>query len=563
MKRAPSSVDGFIPRRPHSQLGELHAVKRPEQQVKPVDRSLHTGDDGSVMNAPVGQARTEKLIGRSDIDESLSQLNDQDDQNGLKGFKKRRITDAPTGKPKRKIRRIIKWIVIVLLLSALGAGIYMGIKVLNASDSVFQGNFLAVFQNKPLKEDENGRSNFLIIGTSEDDPGHEGANLTDSLMVVSVDQTNKNAYMISIPRDLYVDYGRICPAGYRGKINTFYSCVNDGQDAAAEQDRQQQTRALIGELLGIDIQYSVHVNYTVVRDVINAIGGSITLTIESRDPRGILDSNFDWKCGATFAIRKQVCPPNGHFIQYPNGEVTLDAEHALYLAQARGDIAPTYGLEQSNFDREKNQQKVLVATKDKAVSAGTLTNIGKVTALIDALGHNLRTNIDTSEIRTLMDLGVAIKSADIKSISLIDAEPPLLTTGDVGGGSSVFPTAGLYVYSDIQAYIAKNLSSDPVVREGASISVLNGSGVAGVAQTVANELIGKNYTVDEVGNAPDGTYEAIEIYQLNKDNAGTAKALAALYGVKLKTTTPPVSATGETDFIIIVGKDPAAASASN
>lgn len=150
-----------------------------------------------------------------------------------------------------------------------------------------------------------------------------------------------------------------------------------------------------------------------MRDVVKALDG-ITVTIESRDPRGQMDSNFDWKCKdgnayASLATMKKNCPPNGHFIDYPNGPVKLDAEHALYLAQARGDIAPTYGFEQSNFDREKNQQKILVAIKEKAMSGGTLTNLGKVSGLVDALGNNLRTNFDTSEIRTLMSLSQIIE----------------------------------------------------------------------------------------------------------------------------------------------------------
>lgn len=561
MKRNQSSVDGFIPRRPHGQLGELHNVKRPEERIQSVDRSLYSGDEAQATT--VGVVRQDKLLGRSDIDESLSQIDDEGEGSKSRGFKKRRKVDGKV-KPPRKVRRIVKWVAIILAIIIVGIGGYVALKLFFASGSVLQGNFFDILRNEPLKEDENGRSNFLILGTSEDDPGHDGAHLTDTMMILSVDQTNKNAYMISIPRDLYVDYGRGCTAGYRGKINAFFYCVNAGTDAAAEKDRQKQTRELVGEIFGLDIQYSVRVNYTVVRDVIKAIGGKVTLTIESRHPDGILDSNFDWKCGATYDERIQRCPPNGHYIQYPNGEITIDGEHALYLAQARGSREPTYGLEQSNFDREKNQQKVLVAIKEKAVSAGTLTNVGAVTGLIDALGSNLRTNVATKEIRTLMDLGTKIESSSIQSISLIDAEPALLTTGPVeGGGSSVYPTAGLYVYADIQAYIAKKFSRDPVVREGANITVLNGTDVFGAAQQVADTLGVKNYIIDEVGNAPAGTYDAIEIYQLNKDNPGTAKALEKLYNVKIKTTDPPVSVTGETDFVIIVGKDPSASGAES
>ncbi len=369
-------------------------------------------------------------------------------------------------------------------------------------------------------------------------------------MILSIDQNKKNAYTFSIPRDLEVEYGTACLSGYRGKINVYFSCSNEGEDDAAEQDRLTKTRLFIGDIVGMDIQYAVHVNYTVMRDVVNAIGGNITVNIDSRDPRGVMDSNFDWKCGNTFAKRKINCPPNGHFIDYPNGQVTLDAEHALYLAQARGDIAPTYGFEESNFDRERNQQMIVVAIREKALSAGTLTNLGAVTGLIDALGDNLRTNIKTNEVRTLMGLGQDIKTADIRSIDLRNEDDPMFT-----GGAQ--PVAGKYNYSDLQNYIDKQLTSDPVVREGANITVLNGSGVSGVGQKTADTLSDKNFNIDEVANAPEGTYAAIEIYQVNAKMTATAAKLKQIYGVTIKTTTPPVSVTGETDFVIIVGKAPA------
>ena len=447
-----------------------------------------------------------------------------------------------------------------LLVLVLGIVGFFIVKGLNASGSVLQGSLLDLVQSEPLKQDANGRSNFLLLGTSEDDPGHEAGYLTDSIMVLSVDQKNKNAYTFSIPRDLYVDYGQACTSGYRGKVNVYFSCVNDGEDDAAEQDRLTKTRGFIGEITGMDIQYAVHVNYTVMRDVVNAIGGNITVNIESRNPLGVMDSNFDWKCGKA-AVKKKNCPPDGHFIQYPIGPAVLDAEHALYLAQARGDRAPTYGFEQSNFDRERNQQKILVAIRDKALSAGTLTNLGSVTGLIDALGNNLRTNVETKEVRTLMEVAKDTKSENIMSIDLFSTDDPMFTTGNLpGAGSSVYPKAGVGNYTQLQAFLAKQLTSDPVVREGANITVLNGSGIAGVGQTVADSLEAKNYTIDEVANAPEGTYAAYEIYQIGEGNTATAAKLAELYKVTIKKTAPPVSVTGATDFVIIVGKDPAATS---
>ena len=560
MTKNQTSIDGFIPRRPGNRLGELHQVKNPDAAVKPIDRSLHTTARSSTQ--AVGTPRRGKGLGLDDIHESLRGIDDETLQDGGNKSRRQRRKDKKAGKkPKSKTRRIIKWVLIAILVAVLGVVGFLVVKGLNAGGHVLQGNIFNLVQNEPLKEDANGRSNFLILGTSEDDKGHEAGYLTDSIMILSVDQKNKNAYTFSIPRDLYVEYGEACLSGYRGKINVYFSCVNDGKNDAAEQDRLTKTRGFIGEIVGMDIQYAAHVNYTVMRDVVNAIGGTIQVNIEGdsgsgQQPNiGIMDANFDWKCGKV-SQRKVNCPPDGHFIDFEPGIQTLDAEHALYLAQARGDAA-NVGLAQSNFDRERNQQKILVAIRDKAMSAGTLTNLGAVTGLIDALGGNLRTNIETKEVRTLMDLGQKIKSTDIVSVDLYSKDAPIFTTGPLpGAGSSVYPKAGVGKYTELREYLAKQLTSDPVVREGANITVLNGSGVAGVGQTVADKLTAKKYTVDEVSNAPKGTYAAYEVYQIGEGNTATAAKLAELYGITIKTTAPPVSVTGSTDFVIIVGKDP-------
>lgn len=576
MNNRRSSIDGFIPRRADSQLGERRVVN---DTTMSAPRRKELRNEKDLVGNAVGRPRSGKAIGqhhvashghgraahtteessstklprRADIDESLRQLDgDKPPEKMSRRERKRWKKEHRSHKQKirRRIIRIIVIICAVLLLTAVG---FLAYKALLASGNVLQGSVFDLIQQQPLKKDADGRSNFLILGTSEDDPGHEGANLTDSIMILSIDQDKKDAYTFSIPRDLYVEYGQACLSGYRGKINVYFSCSNDGTDATAEQDRLTKTRELIGSIVGMDIQYAVHVNYTVMRDVVKAIGGSITVTIDSRDPRGVMDSNFDWKCGAR-AKRLQNCPPDGHYIQYANGVVTLDAEHALYLAQARGDAAPTYGFEQSNFDRERNQQKILVAIRDKALSTGTLTNIGSVTNLIDALGSNLRTNIATKEIRTLMSVAQKIDSTNIHSLDFYSDDNKLFTTGTLAGaGSSVYPAAGLFDYSKLQAYIAKELTSDPVVKESAHVVVLNGSNVSGVAQKLADTLEKKGMVIDSVDNAPSGTYAPIEIYQIGSNKTATAAKLKSLYNVTLKTTTPPVSVTGETNFVIIVG----------
>jgi LCP family protein required for cell wall assembly len=538
MKNQRPSIDGFVPRRQGGQLGELHTQSKQVSVGKIAERpSLQSEDD--MIRGTVGAQRPNKSLGRSDIDDSLRDIDDSDTSKPLSRRQRRKLEKQ--GKPRNKVKRIVKWFFILLLIAAIGIGGYLGFKFLIASQSILQGSFFDIVQNQPLKTDANGRSNFVIFGTAEDDEGgnHGGANLTDSIMLLSVDQTNKNAYMISLPRDLWVEYADTCWVGNQGKLNAAYSCASDDgvDEAAGAAALQDQVKTI----LGVDVQYYIHLNFTAVVDAVDAVGG-VDVTIESEDPRGILDRNFDWKCNFK-------C----YYVNYDNGEVAhLDGEHALALARAR-NAAGGYGLPGGNFDREKNQQKIIKALREKALSAGTLTNLGAVTGLIDALGSNLRTNVETKELRTLMSLASDISSTDIISLTLVNEDTPLVTTGSYNGQSIVRSVAGISDYSDIQAYIKKSLTSDPVAREDAKIVVLNGSGTVGIGQAEADTLEDAGFTISVVDNAPEGTYAPIEIYKIGDGNTATAAKLASRYNVTIKMTAPPVLGSAEADFVIVVG----------
>lgn len=559
------AVDGFVPRRQLPEVSVEGLERSPSgngvRRHVATSGANHTGLPKPLSSpAPSRAAQRASTAGRSDradIDASLQEIGNLSDLDVSPTPSGRRRRDKKSHKPISRRRKIIKrGIIAFILIIVLTAG-WFAYRALMASKSVFKGDLFGLVQQKPLKQDANGRSNILILGTSEDDEGHEAGYLTDSMMVLSIDQNKKNAYMVSVPRDLYVKYGRACDAGYAGKINVYFNCVNnDWKSDSAEDERQKETRSFVGEILGMDLQYSVHVNYSVMRDLVSAIGG-IKVNIESRDPRGVMDSNFDWKCGTTRAERQERCP-RGHYISYPNGEVELDAEHALYLAMARGDIAPTYGFEQSNFDREKNQQKIMMAIREKALSTGTLTDFSKVTKLVEAIGANLRTNFETGEVRTLVSLMQSIKQDEIKSVSLVDANPAILTTGTVGGASAVVPVAGTYNYSGLQAYIKKHIYATAITREEPRVVVLNGSGIAGAAQAEATKLEALDISVNTVGNAPSGqTYSSNKIYRVGeKVKSATEERLKSLYHTNISpgNELSGVVYNANTDYVIIITK---------
>lgn len=452
----------------------------------------------------------------------------------------------PKARKKRDWRKITKRGLIVLGILLVLGGAYFGWRLFANASNVFSGNvFNAVFSNKPLKTDQYGRTNMVLFGTSEDDPGHGGAMLTDSIMIISFDQKKKDAFLVSVPRDLWVKYGRACNSGYEGKVNEVFSCNSDeGKDKAEkEANGAAALRTKVGEVFGIDLQYSVHINYGVVRGAVDAVGG-VDITIESSDPRGILDRNFDWRCNYK-------C----HLVKWPNGPAHLNGEQALFLAQARNE-AGGYGLPRGNFDREENQRKIMIALKDKATSAGFLGNPLAVTGLLDSLGSNVRTNIDAEEIKSLIELAKTMDTNNIRSLSLVDEENQLVTTGMVGASSVVRPVAGVYDYSALQAFMLANLKGNgALMQEKAVVDVLNGSGTPGVAQTQADKIEAEGIKIGKVANAPQGDYGKATLYDLSGGKKpATIKKLEELYGVTVaKETTVPAGVNSQADIVIIFG----------
>ncbi len=569
------TIDGSPKRRRVYLDGGNITVQLPAKQQP---KSKRVVDDAPQLSRATGYhsgaVMGEEVELDQEIASSLSNLPELADRKGRSRAKNLQSTYEPSSKKDKKtkrrkdkialpksrrrklIRRLIIWTVVGGLLAIIG---FMVLRALGSVSNIFEGNPLDAFTSTtPLDEDKNGRTNILILGTADDEKGHDGGNLTDSIMIMSIDQDNYDAYMISIPRDLWVDYGQACPSGYKGKINAAYSCFGGATgDVAKDKAALKKSIIFYSNITGIDIQYATNVNYTVFRDVVNAIGGSITVTIESRDPRGILDGAFDGACGTTTAQRIKNCPPNGHALQLPNGEQTLDAEHALYLVLARGNTSPTYGLEQSNFDREKNQQLVIKGIIDKANSNGSFTNVSTVMSLITSMGTNLRTTFETGNIKTLINIVKNFKSEDMQTVSLVDAEPALLTTSMVNGQSVVVPVAGTFNYTAIQKYLAKKLSSDPVASEEPTVYVYNGGAASGSASAITEKLSDKGYTATTKGNVDDvdAKYKLYDLTDGRKSRS--AAALKKLFGVEAEKvsdkSTLPTGVDSGADFILVVG----------
>lgn len=349
------------------------------------------------------------------------------------------LTDSPPEKP--KWRKILKRISIVLLIVALLTGLWLGWKLVANGVKLFGWSSLTdIFRNTKLQGEDTGRVNILLAGNSADDPGHGGADLTDSIMVASINTKDKTGYIVSIPRDLYVN---IPDSGY-AKINEAYQ---DGKSMKFSESGYAEggmglLEKTVETYFGMELHYYALVNYTALEQAVTAVGG-IEVTIASTDPRGLYDSSLDLKYRTPL-------------VKLPNGAVALDGRAALNLARARGNGKGSYGYGMSDFMRTDNQRKVLLGIKEKATSAGTLTNPIKVGQLLDSLGNNVTTDFKAGEVKRLAQLTKDIPSSQIKSVSLSNANGKNLLTSYTTKSrqSALVPVAGVDDYSEIKAFIS-------------------------------------------------------------------------------------------------------------
>jgi len=432
------------------------------------------------------------------------------------------------------------FIALFILLALVGG--FLGAKFLYNAQKIFGGSILSVLDTTKLKGEDVGRVNILLAGNSADDVGHDGGKLTDSIMLMSIDTRNNKAFLMSVPRDLYVPIEK----NGHAKINAAY--VYGEEDSFKEDGLPEGGMGLlqktVEENLGIDINYSALVNYNALRQAVDAVGG-VDFTVKSDDPRGLYDPNIDYKT-------------KGPLVKLTNGPHELNGQQALNLARARGDSYRSYGYAQSDFTRTENQRKLIVALKTKAATAGVIANPAKIGSLADAIGGNVQTNFKLNEVRRLYDISKKIPANNITSVGLNDVDGKgknlLVSYSAPGGQSALIPAAGIDDFSDIQAFLKRKTSSNPVVQEGARIVVLNGTTSDGLASTKKKALTSKNLMVVKTGDAQVNQATTTVIDVSGGKKTATRKLLGDMYKNSF-TTVNPYSAIYDADFIIIVGSD--------
>jgi len=279
-----------------------------------------------------------------------------------KPLKKRKAAKEKPLKKKRKIYINIGFLGSIALIILLSIGI---------AKSFSKIDYTVIIDaiTDDVLTDGYEHTNILILGTGGKD--HEGSDLTDTIIVASIDDENKLVTMISIPRDTWIKDSIIG----NSKINEFYYYAKNYYEDSTK--GLEHLKEKVEDLMGIPIHYYIKINFDGFKDLIDIIGG-IDIFVEETidDPYYPKDGTFEYE---PFYIEA--------------GFHSMDGEIALKYARSRKTT--------SDFDRANRQQQIIYAIKEKALQTNIIFSKSKIEEILDTLKENIDTNITAKELLTL------------------------------------------------------------------------------------------------------------------------------------------------------------------
>jgi LCP family protein required for cell wall assembly len=409
---------------------------------------------------------------------------------------------------------------------------------------------LAQSSGEKLKGEDRDRINILLLGIGG--KNHDGGLLTDTIMLLSLKPSTKEAAFVSIPRDLSVPVEGM---GWRkiNSINAFAEKDNPGSGGLA-------VNQTVGHLLNMPIDYYLTVDFTGFIKIIDELGGL----------RVFVDNILD---DYSYPILGREDNPDYYsrweHLHVDAGWQQMDGALALKFARSRHGV----GVEGSDFARSKRQQKILEAVKNQLLSLNVLFKPKLIASMVEAYRDHLATNLSVMEMAKLWSLFKDVKSNQIINKGLDNGPGGLLV--DVTGEDGAYlltPASG--DFSQIE-YMVKNIfnsapleTKQKITKEEAAIEVRNGTWINGLANKAALDLEKYGFTVLYTGNSSQRNFQKSVIYDLT--SGGKPESLALLkektganiaYGLPdwLKADIGRASSTRDKtkqlDFVLILGEE--------
>jgi LCP family protein required for cell wall assembly len=447
--------------------------------------------------------------------------------------------DVKSSKWRAMKPRLIKGTAIALVV-VLGLGGFAFSQSYFKIRKVFKGGSVSAVALTPnvsptlLNGEGDGRINVLLLGRGGG--SHEAPDLTDTIMIASIDPVNHTSTLLSIPRDLWVsipNFGsmKLNAAWETGKYKYLGKISSSMANSQATQAGFDLVDKTITNVIGIPIHYNMLVDFKAFSQAVDTVNG-----VSVNVPTDLVDPTMAWENNHNPVLAKA-------------GLQTFDGVHALIYARSRETT--------SDFARAQRQRALLVAIKEKVVSLGTISNPVKLAGLMSAFSNNAQTDLSIGDASRLYAIAKDTPSSTVNSISLADEGNSYVTTANINGQSVVEPKTGVFSYTAIQDYIRNALKDGYIKKEEAKILVLNGSTTVGLAATKSTELKGFGYTITGTANAPTKTYTTTQIVDLTGGkNKYTQNYLEKRFKVTATTALPDaaIQANGA-DFVIILGSD--------
>lgn len=249
--------------------------------------------------------------------------------------------------------------------------------------------------NSSQVSSQNGITSILILGKGGE--GHTAPDLTDTIMVAYLNINERKVTFVSFPRDIWIPE-------MRAKLNSSYywgkQKGGNGFDLASSN---------IESITDIPVNYSLTVDFSVFRDVIDAIGG-----IEVQVDNSFVDEKYPIS-----GKENDLCSGDKLYkcryetVKFDKGNQKMDGETALKFVRSRN----AQGDEGTDLARERRQQKVIAAIKNKVLSSDVLLNKNILTNLYEIAVNHIETNIDQNSILGLGKL-IFLSRNDIKFLSI-------------------------------------------------------------------------------------------------------------------------------------------------
>jgi len=315
---------------------------------------------------------------------------------------------AVRGRPPRGQRIRPRWGRILLVLCTV-VGVLVGAAAFGAWGYVNALNddlnrtdpFSGLTGGRP-PENVEGSLNILILGTDSRDPeaNHDGASewRTDTIILLHVPSTHDKAYLISLPRDLWVEI----PGSVDGERDSTMAKIN----AAYAWGGAELMVQTVERFTGVRIDHLVIVDFWGFQAVTDAVGG-VTLCVEA--PPG--EDSF-----------QSIHPP---YRTFTAGCHTMSGEVALDYIRQR------YQFPEGDFARMRHQQEFLRALLNQATSAGILTSPSRLDDFLRAITDA----ITVDEEFSLVDM--AIQFRNLRSDDLVFLTSPVAGTDTIDGQSVV------------------------------------------------------------------------------------------------------------------------------